>query len=1150
MEDQKNKGVKETSSDEVQQQRLKNAVIKAKKDRQDEHERRRDVAASVMQDKHEKLLDRVKQHYRNGQTFINDENRPRPDPDVEYELTDTQKQIQLPLEMDYASKPCDMDTWNGMVDFMHGFFGSLLTHKPHSTTDERDTPLHNVITEVPVFVRQKGKSVPDKACNQFLEDSRTQLLRHLETQLKKLPPKHSNHYVVQSTSPAQITAEPTICNQFRVKACLALQKFAQTSKNGHVQGRQMHLGHQPLGNKVFMTILPTQSKNVELSTVAQRFAICFLRESESPIDTVLENSTCSDAEVGIQKLESRPREAMDTSETDEKMQESVLIKLKLEEFFKLYGMIIGNNFYLWETLLFRLYEYGGKQGDKPGSDIWWWPFFSKKSVDAYYTVHDLYYECEVLYRMAKALHHALRHQAEYRPYFLQLDRCFEQAQRPYTEQRNFALRQKADEVAVNQMQQTSTQEIATEPSPDVFNINTGMDQNTITSIDNLELDSMHDSTTDSIDNVYSILQAVNKEVQAHSPHHSMLSVAAQPTETSMDQLLETLNKRSEHCDFLTAKHVWHALISMRMVTLARVSLANAHLMHNDQSDAKTLFHWAAVRAILTCIKARTNSIPQGGQNSNAANDLQMFLRLVDVFGVCMITDVCETVYFDRMGEIVHRPSSTEDLLRIVAHKHSVTDNMIVTALKQPGAMDAFMPKNAGSRLQSESSSMKTQMNNKIMQLSTHCACKAMLETPHDMLAMVMHSTNNWCHWYKRSCEARLNPAKSNFDKSMIYQNVYRGLFHRIYHYLNIMLHSDVHLHISYRDDTVKLMTFQRLVFEYGFFDSPYGQDILTRWYKQLEYGVITRQRASVVSGTVFVQDKNEADQNAPINSMIEAQSLATIFSSSFRDKHNDDMNETTWSSTDRVVYGDISFYLQWFKDGKVLDANAKFRDFYDKVAAQNNCMRHLANFCINVLDTNITTRSQRDNPFDLHVGTKQKKREVSAKKQSGQRRGASDKRVPKQPTKPKHHGGGAAKHKQHLQIKKTKAGKGFKMPNALTVVGASAASCAPAAGRAPTAARAASRAPAARAASRAPTGSRAPAAPRGASGPRLPSATQRSARTTPAKVALPLAFARACPVLSAITPRVARGHVERALARQHDQQLVTSAAAQLETLRF
>ena len=104
-----------------------------------------------------------------------------------------------------------------------------------------------------------------------------------------------------------------------------------------------------------------------------------------------------------------------------------------------------------------------------------------------------------------------------------------------------------------------------------------------------------------------------------------------------------------------------------------------------------------------------------------------------------------------------------------------------------------------------------------------------------------------------------------------------------------------------------------------------------------------------------------------------------------------------------------------------------------------------------------------------------------------------------------------------------------KTGSALAVVGA------PAGLRAPAAARAA-------AAGRAPTAAR--------TASRAPTATQRGAKATPATVALPLAFARACPVLSVITPRVARGHVERALARQRDQELLTTAAAQLQKLRF
>ena len=171
---------------------------------------------------------------------------------------------------------------------------SCQTRTPYPTTHERDTPPHNVITEVPVSVRTEKK---------FATPERT-------TGLAISFCKRATHCLEQRTCRKRWTSlttrdQQTICCagcagyqggrptvfaiSFVSSHFRALQNFAHSSPDGHVQGRIMQLGSHRPDNNVYMTFVPNLEQTNSKPEVAQRFVICFLRESKRAITDIFQH---------------------------------------------------------------------------------------------------------------------------------------------------------------------------------------------------------------------------------------------------------------------------------------------------------------------------------------------------------------------------------------------------------------------------------------------------------------------------------------------------------------------------------------------------------------------------------------------------------------------------------------------------------------------------------------------------------------------------------------------------------------------------------------------------------------------------------------------------------------------------------------------
>ena len=287
-------------------------------------------------------MKRVASLYRNGGSLL--ENY-RPDYTQSFVLTPSQELIRVPLQLSHASKPFDPNTWAGLVSFMESFFAKLQTRRPYPTTHELDTPPYNVITEVPVSVRTEKKfahtRANNRACNQFLQEGHTCLEQRLQKTLDTEPPENNKQYV------AHESADHGVRDQYRLKNFKALQKFAHSSRDGHVQGRIMHLGSHRPDNKVYMTFVPNQEQTKSKPEVAQRFVICFLRESKRAITNIFQHETCSDDAVVVSSSSAAiacrivPRSTGDPASEQpgqSSMSESALIELKMNIFLEtLYG---------------------------------------------------------------------------------------------------------------------------------------------------------------------------------------------------------------------------------------------------------------------------------------------------------------------------------------------------------------------------------------------------------------------------------------------------------------------------------------------------------------------------------------------------------------------------------------------------------------------------------------------------------------------------------------------------------------------------------------------------------------------------------------------------------------------------------------------
>ena len=1122
-------------------------------------------------------MKRVASLYRNGGSLL--ENY-RPDYTQSFVLTPSQELIRVPLQLSHASKPFDPNTWAGLVSFMESFFAKLQTRRPYPTTHELDTPPYNVITEVPVSVRTEKNfahtRANNRACNQFLQEGHTCLEQRLQKTLDTEPPENNKQYV------AHESADHGVRDQYRLKNFKALQKFAHSSRDGHVQGRIMHLGSHRPDNKVYMTFVPNQEQTKSKPEVAQRFVICFLRESKRAITNIFQHETCSDDAVVVSSSSAASNANVIgtgdlTSEQpgQSSMSESALIELKMNIFLNLYKEKIGENLHLWEKFLVMLYDVVGQTSrdeslfDSLNNAKWWTVFHNKISIAGaqpnYPTTLDVYHHCEVLYRMAKTLHKGLHLQD---PYALNLKTCFEQAERPFTEARNHQWKNAAEDAAVNAML-THAELAGSRPGTSAAHIQTGLDDKTHNYIDAVE---ENDSKS-----VYAILDEVNQNVQAPNSEPNELSVAAEANDDTMQDLLAKLNTLAHHSDFATAKQVWHALMSISFVdTQARVSLSNTSLFHDSRSNKdNTLFNFAAVRAMLLCVMDRS-PVP----NEFQENTMHLVLRLVDVFGVCMIVDVHSTItkksplrrgpqdLSPQQDKIVsHNPLPTEKLLEVIAEKHKETDLKISRELQDPEVLRAMTMQELGS----DNTNKLTQVDPKMMmKLATHCACQVMLSNPHDMLAIVMNSTDNWCFWYHRCCKGRLHPASTHHDEMMPYENVYRSLFHRLYHYLGIMLHNNIRVHSFHSKRQVQFKAFQRLVIEYGFFDSVYGQRIVELWKNKMNKGVEMQQQDANDGGKIIVENvtPSEVKTKNPMMDIVGASAFSTIFTTAFKGIEVDgkrEMGDNISIKYDPFATDGwknpykIDIQLQHFSTVGVTDSTNAFSKFFDKLVQGNSLFESLASFCIKELDKNIESQ-RNENPFQLnfdshrsdmkrpnahqnklnkglHASTTWNNHQPFANLQSrSNSQLTKDTKIGKKKEPPQRvtmklrtNFGTLQRTASEARKKQPPAAACRKTGSALAVVGA------PAGLRAPAAARAA-------AAGRAPTAAR--------TASRAPTATQRGAKATPATVALPLAFARACPVLSVITPRVARGHVERALARQRDQELLTTAAAQLQKLRF
>ena len=930
----------------------------------------------------------------------------------------------------------------------------------------------------------------------------------------------------------------------------------------------MQLGSHRPDNNVYMTFVPNLEQTNSKPEVAQRFVICFLRESKGAITDIFQHRTCSDDAVVVPSSSDDavvvPSSSGDPALEQPKssMSESVLIELKINIFLEIYTEKVGENQYLWKKFLMMLYNVVGQTTQNwslLNNDRWWTVFHTKiNGTDAqlnYPTTLDVYHHCEVLYRMAKTLHKVLDPQD---PYALNLKTCFEQAERPFTEARNYKWKKGAEQAALEAMLTHEAADVSGRELA-VDHVHTGLDDDTRKYINNVEQNNS--------ESVYEILNEVNKNVQAPNSGPNELSVAAEANDETMQVLLARLNTRAQHSDFATAKQVWHALTSISFVdTQARVSLSNTSFFHNNRSNKdNTLFNFAAVRAILSCVMVQSVEFQ--------ANTMHLVLRLVDVFGVCMISDVHSTlVKIPSQPDVSHSPLPTEKLLGVIADKHKETDQKISHELNKPEVLRAMTMQ----VLRYDDKNKFTQVNHKIMKLATHCACQAMLSNPRDMLAIVMNSTDNWCFWYQRCCKGRLHPASTHHDEMMPYVNVYRSLFHRLYHYLGIMLHSNIHVHSFHSNRQVQFKAFQRLVIEYGFFDSVYGQQIVKQWEDEMNRGVIHQQQDANDDGKIIVQNvtasKDETEN--PMMDIVGAAAWATVCTTAFKAGDNEMVKNISirydpFDPTDdwQNPYK-IDIQLNYFQNATVTDSTNKYSNFFDGLVASNSLFKSLALFCIEELDKNINSQ-RNENPFELKFDSHRSNMKRPNAQYNGSSKNKSKKGSPastnshSQPyanlfqsksnsqlprnnkldasktkgTKTQKMKGQLQRTTKKLQTsfgalqrtasearnKKPPAAACRKTGSALAVVGAPAGLRAAAAGRAPTAARTASRAS---------------------------TATQRGAKATPATVALPLAFARACPVLSVITPRVARGYVERALARQRDQELLTTAAAQLQKLRF